>query len=73
VRVALVSDPDWRAAVPAARERGADVICLPHLSFAPYVAATRDRAGLEHAERAPSATFAEALALAGGAWLAASA
>jgi predicted amidohydrolase len=73
VRVALVSDLDWRTAVPAARDRGADVICLPHLSFAPYVAATRDRAGLEQAERAPSAMLAEALDLAGGAWLSASA
>jgi N-carbamoylputrescine amidase len=73
VRVALVSDPDWRAAVPEARSRGADIVCLPHLSFAPYVAATRDRAGLEQAERAPSALFAEALDLAAGAWLSASA
>jgi predicted amidohydrolase len=37
------------------------------------VPATRDRTGLEHAERAPSACVGEAVALAGGAWLAASA
>jgi N-carbamoylputrescine amidase len=73
VRVALASDADWEQAIGDARGRGADVVCLPHLSFVPYVAATRDRAGLEHAERAPSPTFARALALAGGSWLAASA
>jgi predicted amidohydrolase len=73
VRVALASDADWQRAIGDARERGADLVCLPHLSFAPYVAATRDRAGLEHAERAPSPTFRRALELAGGAWLAASA
>jgi predicted amidohydrolase len=73
VRVALLSDPDWRQAVPAARERGAELICLPHLSFSPYVAAARDRAGLEHAERPVSRSFRDALALAGDAWLAASA
>lgn len=73
MRVALTSDVGWEQAIGDARERGADVVCLPHLSFAPYVAATRDRAGLERAERAPSSAFRRALALAGGAWLAASA
>jgi len=51
MRVALLSAPDWRNAIPEARERGAELICLPHLSFSPYVAAVRDRDGLEHAER----------------------
>ena len=46
-----------REAVAAARERGAELICLPHLSFSPYVAAVRDRAGLEHAERPLSRSF----------------
>jgi len=73
VRVALLSAPDWREAVPAARERGAELICLPHLSFSPYVAEARDRDGLEHAERPPSRSFRDAAALAGDAWLAASA
>ncbi len=73
MRVALLSAPDWREAVPAARERGAELICLPHLSFSPYVAATRDRAGLEHAERPLSRSFRDAVELAGDAWLAASA
>ena len=70
MRVALLSSPE---AVPAARERGAELICLPHLSFSPYVAAERDRAGLEHAERPVSRSFRDAAASAGDAWLAASA
>ena len=70
MRVALLSAPE---AIPAARERGAELICLPHLSFSPYVAAERDRGGLEHAERPVSRSFREAAALAGDAWLAASA
>jgi N-carbamoylputrescine amidase len=73
VRVALLPGADWREAVPAARERGAELICLPHLSFSPYVAAVRDRDGLEHAERPVSRSFRDAAGLAGGAWLAASA
>jgi N-carbamoylputrescine amidase len=73
VRVALLDAADWRSTVPAARGAGADVICLPQLSFCPYVPATRDRDGLELAERAPSASLREAAQLAGGAWLAASA
>jgi predicted amidohydrolase len=73
VRAALLATADWRQAVAPARERGADLIALPHLSFAPYIAAARDRAGLEHAERPPSRSLREALVLAGGAWLAASA
>lgn len=73
MRVALPSGPDWRESVAGARDGGAAVIGLPHLSFAPYVAAVRDRSGLEHAERPPSPSFAAGLELAGGAWLAASA
>jgi predicted amidohydrolase len=73
VRVALESDTDWREAIARGRRRGADVVCLPHVSFAPYVARARDRAGLEHAERAPSANIREAVERADGAWVAASA
>ena len=73
MRVALLSAPDWREAIPEARGRGAELVCLPHLSFAPYVAAMRDRAGLERAERPVSRAFRDALALTGDAWLAASA
>ena len=71
MRVALLSATDWREAVPAARDRGAELICLPHLSFSPYVAAERDRDGLEHAERPVSRSFRDAAGLAGEAWLAA--
>lgn len=73
MRVALVSDPDWREAIRRERRRGAELICLPHLSFLPYIAEARDRARLELAERAPSRTLQEALGIADGAWLAASA
>jgi N-carbamoylputrescine amidase len=73
VRVALLPATNWREAVPEARERGAELICLPHLSFSPYVAAARDRDGLEHAERPVSRSFRDAGRLAGDAWLAASA
>jgi predicted amidohydrolase len=73
VRVALVSDTNWREAIVRERRRGADLICLPHLSFGPYVAASRDRSGLELAERAPSRSVREALDLASGGWVAASA
>jgi predicted amidohydrolase len=72
MRVGLVSGGDWRSGIAAARETGAELICLPQLSFVPYVAAVRDRAGLELAERPPSKLLAEALGLASGAWLAAS-
>jgi predicted amidohydrolase len=71
LRVAIASEPDWRSALE--RSRGADLVCLPHLSFAPYIAAVRDRAGLELAERAPSRQLREAAALAAGAWVSASA
>jgi predicted amidohydrolase len=71
--VALVSGSGEPEAVADARARGADLICLPHLSFIPYMAATRDRAGLELAERPPARSWRDALAAAGGAWLAASA
>jgi predicted amidohydrolase len=73
MRVGLASDTDWRHAIAHLRREGAELICLPHLSFTPYVAAVRDRAGLELAERAPSKLLREALAVADGAWLAASA
>ena len=73
MRVALVSDPGWRKAIRRERRRGAELICLPHLSFVPYVAEDRDRAKLELAERAPSRTLQEALEIADGSWLAASA
>lgn len=73
MRVALESDPDWRGAITRARDRGAELVCLPHLSFTPYVARSRDRRGLEFAQRAPAPTVTEAAALAGDAWLAASA
>ena len=72
MRVALVSDGDWRRGIAEARGNGAELICLPQLSFTPYMAAVRDRAGLELAERPPSKLLAEALELASGAWLAAS-
>jgi predicted amidohydrolase len=61
------------ASVAAASAAGAALICLPQWSFAPYVAATRDRAGLELAQRAPSPQWRAALAAAAPAWLAASA
>jgi predicted amidohydrolase len=73
MRVAFVAEPAWREGIARERDRGAQLICLPHLSFAPYIAAVRDRAGLELAERPPSRSLREALELAGGAWLAASA
>lgn len=73
MRVALVSDTAWREAIPLKRARGAELICLPQLSFAPYVAATRDRGGLEQAERPPSRRLREACEIADGAWVSASA
>lgn len=73
MRVALVSDTPWREALARACRRGAELVCLPHLSFTPYVAASRDRGGLELAERAPSANVREAVEVASGAWVAASA
>lgn len=73
MRVALVSDTDWREAIARERRRGAELVGLPHLSFAPYVAATRDRGALELAERAPSRSVREAVEHAGGGWVAASA
>ena len=38
-----------RARVEEARAAGAGLICLPHLSFAPYFPARRDRGALEFA------------------------
>src|ERR671930_2389804 len=73
MRIGLSSEADWREAIGRLRERGAELICLPQLSFIPYVAAVRDRGGLELAERPPSKLLSEALAIGDGAWLAASA
>ena len=75
LRIALVGEAGAgaAAAVAAARAAGADVVCLPHLSFMPWAPAVCDRAGLEHAERPPSRRWRDALEAAGGAWLAASA
>lgn len=60
-------------AVRRARAAGADVVCLPQLSFLPYLPGVLDRAGLERAERPPARSLHDAVAAAGGAWLAASA
>lgn len=70
-------DPDEaldaaRARVEEARAAGAGLICLPHLSFAPYFPARRDRAALELAERPPSAAYRSVLELANSAWVFAS-
>lgn len=70
---ALLGGGEWRTSIPSARAAAADVICLPHLSFTPYFPAVRDRSGLELAERAPARSLREAVELADGAWLAASA
>ena len=72
VRVALLSGGGTDA-VRSARAAGADVVCLPQLSFLPYLPATLDRGGLERAERPPARSYREALEAADGAWLAASA
>jgi N-carbamoylputrescine amidase len=70
VRVALVSDTGSpETVVTGARSNGADVLCLPHLSFLPYFPASLDRGGLELAERSPSRTFEAALEHAGDAWV----
>ena len=61
------------ASVSAPAAAGAELICLPQWSFAPCVAATRDRAGLELAQRAPAPAWRTALAAAGPAWLSGSA
>jgi len=61
-----------RACVEGARAAGADLICLPHLSFAPYFPARRDRGALELAERPPSAAYRSVLEVAGSAWVFAS-
>lgn len=71
MRVAVVSGGGIDA-VRRARTAGADVVCLPQLSFLPYLPAALDRAGLERAERPPARSYRDALAAAGGAWLAAS-
>jgi predicted amidohydrolase len=60
-------------AVRQARAAGAEVICMPQLSFLPYLPAALDRAGFEHAERPVARSYRDALEAAGGAWLAASA
>jgi predicted amidohydrolase len=71
VRVALPGGGGAEA-VAGARASGADVVCLPHLSFLPYLPGVLDRAGREHAERPVARSYRDALTAAGGAWLAAS-
>ncbi len=71
VRVALLSSGGEHA-VRGARAAGAELICLPQLSFLPYLPAALDRGALERAERPPARSYRDALAAAGGAWLAAS-
>ena len=61
-----------RVRVEQARVHGAELICLPQLSFLPYFPACRDRGGLEFAERAPSAAYRLVLEAARPAGLAAS-
>lgn len=75
MRVALIdgAGDGVREHVAAARTRGAELICLPQLSFAPYFPAGRDRAELERAERPPGRSWRDALAAAGSAWLCGSA
>jgi predicted amidohydrolase len=74
MRFALVSTAGPpETVVAAAGPGGADVVCLPHLSFLPYFPARLDRSGLELAERSPSRAFEAALEHAGGAWVCASA
>lgn len=51
---------------------GADLVCLPHLSFLPYFPARRDRRSLELAERPPAASYRAAVEHCGDALLAAS-
>jgi predicted amidohydrolase len=72
VTVALLAGGGLEA-VREARAAGAQVICMPQLSFLPYLPATLDRAGLEHAERPVARSYRAALTAADGAWLAASA
>ncbi len=71
MRVALLSGGGAEAA-RRARAAGADVVCLPQLSFGPYLPAVLDRRGYEQAQRPPARAFRDALAAADGAWLAAS-
>jgi predicted amidohydrolase len=71
VRVAVLSG-GGADAVAGARAAGADVVCLPQLSFSGYLPGVLDRAGLEQAERPVARSYRDALAAAGGAWLAAS-
>lgn len=61
-----------RERVEEARAAGAQLICLPHLSFSPYFPARRDRRALEFAERSPSAAYRSVLEVAGSAWVFAS-
>jgi len=60
VRVALLSR-GGNDGVRRARAAGADLVCLPQLSFLPYLPAVLDRAGLERAERPPARSYGEAL------------
>jgi predicted amidohydrolase len=61
-----------RERVGEARAAGAELICLPHLSFSPYFPARRDRGALDFAERLPSAAYRSVLEAAGPAWVFAS-
>jgi predicted amidohydrolase len=72
VRVAVLGS-GGADAVRRARAAGAEAICLPQLSFLPYLPGALDRAGLERAERPPARSWRDGLEAAGGAWLAASA
>jgi predicted amidohydrolase len=71
VRVAVLSCGETDA-VAGARAAGADVVCLPQLSFLPYLPGVLDRAGREHAERPVARSYRDALGTADGAWLSAS-
>lgn len=71
MRVAVLSG-GGADAVAGARATGADVVCLPQLSFSPYLPGVLDRDGREHAERPVARSYRDALAAAAGAWLAAS-
>jgi predicted amidohydrolase len=72
VTVALLGGGGLEA-VREARAAGAEVICMPQLSFLPYLPAVLDRARLEHAERPVARSYRDALEAADGSWLAASA
>jgi predicted amidohydrolase len=72
-RVAILGACGDLEAVRSAGAAGAEVVCLPQLSFLPYLPAALDRRGLERAERPPARSLRDGVEAAGGAWLAASA